>query len=200
MLRRTGRHLGKEDLMDLRTLALMSVLALTLGACGQGPQGPTGDPGPAGPQGNAGPPGPSGTVGPAGRAGPRGPEGPAGPAGTASAPLHLVRSTCNPQGCTVQCEDDEIVVTAGAAPTGTRPTSRPRNPRPAGDAAPRTIRLSPFAQRQPGRDRCLACGGMIRKAEPGFRKRRCTRLASNSTGPAVGALSDSMESESAQSS
>ncbi len=98
--------------MDLRTLALMSVLALTLGACGQGPQGPTGDPGPAGPQGNAGPPGPSGTAGPAGPAGPRGPEGPAGPAGTASAPLHLVRSTCNPQGCTVQCEDDEIVVTA----------------------------------------------------------------------------------------
>ena len=122
LLRRTGRRLGEESYMHFRALALMSVLALALGACGEAPPGPKGDPGPPGPQGDTGPAGPAGMAGPAGPAGQRGPEGPAGPAGATSGVLRVVRSTCNAQGCTVQCEDDEIVVTAWCGAARNPPT------------------------------------------------------------------------------
>jgi len=65
----------------------MGAVALALGACGQGAQGP---------QGNPGPPGPAG------------PSGPAGPA----TGVRLVRSACDGAACTVQCEADEVLVTA----------------------------------------------------------------------------------------
>jgi hypothetical protein len=103
-------------------------LAVFLSACGQGPQGlqgskgdqgppgPAGVAGPAGPAGVAGPAGPAGIAGPAGAKGDAGPAGPAGPkgdAGPASPPgLRIVRSDCASDSCTVECREDEVLITA----------------------------------------------------------------------------------------
>ena len=92
------------------TAALLLAVSGSLAGCGKGPQG---DPGPAGPQG------PKGDVGPAGPAGPPGPPGPAGPQGQAGPPspsIRVVKSDCV-SGCTVQCQDDEVLVTAYCGPT-----------------------------------------------------------------------------------
>ena len=71
-----------------------------------------GDAGPAGPVGPQGPPGPVGPLGPAG------PEGPPAPAGS-SPQVRVVRALCEATTCSVQCEQDEVLLTAycGAART-----------------------------------------------------------------------------------
>jgi hypothetical protein len=103
--------------MKICSWALISVLALTLGACGkpaQGPKGDAGPPGPAGAQGEEGPAGPEGSPGPPG---PPGAPGPAGPSATVSSGGHVVRTTCSVANCVVECEADEILIAAwcGAA-------------------------------------------------------------------------------------
>jgi Collagen triple helix repeat (20 copies) len=92
------------------TVAFLIGLSGALAGCGKGPQG---DAGPAGPQG------PKGDVGAAGPAGPPGPPGPVGPAGETGPPgpsVRVVKSDCV-SGCTVQCQDNEILVTAYCGPT-----------------------------------------------------------------------------------
>ena len=88
--------------MKIRSWALVSILALTLGACGKPAEGPKGD---------AGPPGP------AGARGEQGPPGPAGPSTAVPGGGHIVRTTCSVANCVVDCEGDEILVAAwcGAA-------------------------------------------------------------------------------------
>jgi Collagen triple helix repeat (20 copies) len=96
--------------MHVSHLALAAALLASLAACGKGPQG---DPGPAGPQG------PKGDVGPAGPAGPPGPpglQGERGPAGPPSPSIRVVRSDCV-SGCSVQCQDNEVLITAYCGPT-----------------------------------------------------------------------------------
>jgi Collagen triple helix repeat (20 copies) len=95
--------------LALTTILLMG-FACGLAACGKGPQG---DAGPAGPQG---PKGDVGAVGPVGPAGPAGPQGPAGPAGPPSPSIRVIKSDCT-SGCTVQCQDSEVLVTAYCGPT-----------------------------------------------------------------------------------
>jgi hypothetical protein len=92
------------------TMALLMTLSGALAGCGKGPQGDAGPAGPQGPQGNAGP------AGPAGPPGPDGPAGPAGPAGPPSPSIRVVKSDCV-SGCTIQCQDNEILVTAYCGPT-----------------------------------------------------------------------------------
>jgi hypothetical protein len=95
------------------TAILLTAMACSLAACGKGPQGDTG---PAGPQG---PKGETGATGPAGPAGPAGPEGPPGPQGAGGAPspsIRVVKSDCT-SGCTVQCGENEVLVTAYCGPT-----------------------------------------------------------------------------------
>ena len=94
--------------------ACVCVVGLALAACGQGPQGPKGDPGPPGPQGAKGDPGP---------AGPQAPASQAGPASSAGG-IRVVRSTCNAPGCIVQCNEDEIGVTARCGAATSFPTER----------------------------------------------------------------------------
>ena len=90
------------------------VLAVTLlvglSACGKGPQGDAGAAGPQGPKGDAGP------AGPMGPPGPPGPQGPQGEAGPPSPSVRVVKSDCV-SGCTVQCQDNEVLVTAYCGPT-----------------------------------------------------------------------------------
>jgi hypothetical protein len=71
-----------------RLLAAIALTGTVMG-CGQG-GGPKGDPGPPGPPG------------------PRGEPGPPGPAGG----IRVVRSNCDATNCTVQCADDEMLLTA----------------------------------------------------------------------------------------
>lgn len=100
----------------MRVAHLAVAVAVLIGAsgvlagCGKGPQG---DAGPAGPQGPKGDVGPAGPAGPAGSAGPAGPKGEAGPPG---AGVRVVKSDCV-SGCTVQCQDNEVLVTAYCGPT-----------------------------------------------------------------------------------
>lgn len=108
--------------MKTGSWVVVGVLALALGACGK----PT-----AGPKGDAGPPGPAGAQGEPGPAGPQGPPGPPGPGpaagSTASAGMHVVRTTCNAASCVAECEADEIVISAwcGAARNATNfPTEK----------------------------------------------------------------------------
>src|SRR6516165_9351465 len=75
------------------TVALTLALLAGLAACGKGPQGD------AGPVGSAGPPGPAG------------PQGEKGPAGPPSPSIRVTRSDCV-SGCSVQCEDNEVLITA----------------------------------------------------------------------------------------
>jgi len=96
----------------LALTAIVLVAACGLAACGKGPQGDTGPAGPKGDVGAAGPAGPAGPPGPAGAQGPAGPQGPVGPAGG----VRVVKSDCT-SGCTVQCKDNEVLVTAYCGPT-----------------------------------------------------------------------------------
>jgi hypothetical protein len=90
--------------------ALLIGLSGALAGCGKGPQGDQGPAGPQGPKGDAGP------VGPAGPPGPTGPAGPQGQAGPPSPSIRVVKSDCT-SGCTVQCQDSEVLVTAYCGPT-----------------------------------------------------------------------------------
>jgi Collagen triple helix repeat (20 copies) len=92
------------------TVVLLTGIAGGLAACGKGPQGDTGPAGPQGPKGDVG------AVGPAGPAGSAGPAGPQGPAGPPSPSVRVVKSDCV-SGCTVQCQENEVLVTAYCGPT-----------------------------------------------------------------------------------
>jgi hypothetical protein len=89
---------------------LLSVIAVSLCvmSCGQEPKGPRGDTGPPGPPGLMGE---AGTQGPAGSQGPQGRPGPAGPPGPASQ-TRVMRVNCALQSCQVQCDVEEVLVTA----------------------------------------------------------------------------------------
>jgi Collagen triple helix repeat (20 copies) len=95
------------------TMALLAGVAGGLAGCGKGPQGDTG---PAGPQGSKGEVGAVGPAGPDGPAGPAGPAGPQGPAGPPSPTIRVVKSDCT-SGCTVQCLESEVLVSAYCGPT-----------------------------------------------------------------------------------
>jgi Collagen triple helix repeat (20 copies) len=91
--------------------ALVAIALLSgLVGCSKGPQG---DQGPAGPQG---PKGDTGPVGPVGGAGPPGPQGPQGEKGAPSPSVRVVRSDCAAASCTIECRDNEILVTAYCGP------------------------------------------------------------------------------------
>jgi hypothetical protein len=75
---------------------IVVTLAVGLVGCGKSQQGEPGE---------AGPPGPAG---PKGDAGPRGPAGPPGASGS----MRVVRANCDATGCTAQCADDEVLLTA----------------------------------------------------------------------------------------
>ena len=93
------------------TLGLLAVMA---GLAGCGSQGPKGDQGPPGPQGEKGDTGPRGPTGPQGPPGPQGPQGEQGPP---SPGIRIVRSDCFGAGnCTIQCRDNEVLVTAYCGP------------------------------------------------------------------------------------
>ena len=87
------------------TLALTLVLLVGLTACSKGPQGDAGPPGPQGSKGDAG------AVGPAGPPGPPGPQGEKGPPDPSSPSIRVIRLDCV-SGCSVQCEDNEVLITA----------------------------------------------------------------------------------------
>jgi hypothetical protein len=101
-----------------RTLIAVA-LAVALVGCGKAPPGEKGDTGPAGPPGAKGD---------------TGPRGPAGPGAAGS--MRVVRTNCDATGCTAQCGDDEVLLTAycGAArnvatfPTERSATCRARTP------------------------------------------------------------------------
>jgi hypothetical protein len=120
---------GKTCVMKLVRMLIVIGLAAFLSACfeGQpgpkgeaGPPGPAGTPGEAGPPGAVGPQGAQGTPGPAGPAGPQGAQGPLGPAGPpgpagssgSSAAVRVIRVPCDATTCNMQCEEDEVLLTA----------------------------------------------------------------------------------------
>src|ERR1700735_4444826 len=69
-----------------------------------------GPPRPRAPRGGAAGGAPPPPAGPAGTAGPQGPAGPPSPS------VRVVKSDCT-SGCTVQCQENEILVTAYCGPT-----------------------------------------------------------------------------------
>ncbi len=83
-----GPFFGGKAMDVLRVLIAMALAGAMLG-CGQG-QGPKGDPGPPGPPGPKGDPGPPGP-----------------PFG-----IRIVRSNCDATNCSVQCAEDEMLLTA----------------------------------------------------------------------------------------
>ncbi len=89
-------------------MVLAFALLAGLAGCGKGPQGDTGPAGPAGPKGDAGPAGPPG---------PKGDTGPAGPPGPGS--VRIVRLDCASGSCTVECHENEVLVTAYCGPQRT---------------------------------------------------------------------------------
>ena len=91
-------------------LALAVALLTALAGCGKGSQGDTGPAGPQGPMGDIGPAGPAGPLGPAGPQGPQGEQGPPSPS------VRVIKSDCV-SGCTLQCQDNEVLVTAYCGPT-----------------------------------------------------------------------------------
>jgi len=98
-------------------LVLAFALLAGLAGCGKGPQGDTGPAGPPGLKGDVGPAGPPGPKGDAGPAGPVGAKGDTGPAGPPS--VRVVRSDCASGSCTVECREDEVLVTAYCGPKRT---------------------------------------------------------------------------------
>jgi hypothetical protein len=94
----------------MRPARFLAVIAISLiaASCGEGQPASKGDPGPPGPPGPKGDQGPQGPPGPPGAAGIQGPPGPPGPA----AQTRNIRANCALQSCTVQCEQDEVLVTA----------------------------------------------------------------------------------------
>jgi hypothetical protein len=96
-------------------LVLAFALLSGLAGCGKGPQGDTGSAGPVGPKGDAGPVGPAGPAGPAGPQGPKGDTGPAGSSG-----VRIVRLDCASSSCTVECHENEVLVTAYCGPSRTQ--------------------------------------------------------------------------------
>ena len=87
------------------TMALTFTLLACLTACSKGPQGDAGPPGPQGPKGDTGP------VGPAGPPGPPGPQSEKGPPGPPNPSIRVIRSDCV-SGCSVQCQDNEVLIAA----------------------------------------------------------------------------------------
>jgi hypothetical protein len=71
-------------------LLMAIALSATMVSCGQGRPGPKGEPGPPGPPGANGE---------------RGPPGPA-------LGIRVVKADCDARNCTVQCGDDEMLLTA----------------------------------------------------------------------------------------
>ena len=91
--------------MDMLRIVILIVFAGTLADCGQGPQGPMGSQGPAGPPGPKGDPGPPGPVG----------------------GIRVIRAGCDERKCTIQCAEDEMLLTAYCGPRRTAaliPTER----------------------------------------------------------------------------
>lgn len=90
---------------------LVAALFAALSGCSKGPPGDQGPPGPQGAKGDTGPAGP---------AGPRGPAGPPGPQGEKGSPgegVRVVQSNClHGSNCTVQCRDNEVLVSAYCGP------------------------------------------------------------------------------------
>jgi hypothetical protein len=91
-------------------LILLVALFCGLAGCGQGPKGDKGPAGPQGPKGDAGPAWPTGPQGPAGPPGPQGEQGPPAPG------VRVVRSDCAAARCTIECRDNEVMVTAYCGP------------------------------------------------------------------------------------
>jgi len=91
-------------------LAIVLLAATGLTACSKGPPG---EQGPAGPQGEKGDTGPAG---PAGPQGPPGPQGPRGETGPPSPGMRVLRSNCAAGDCTIECRDNEVLVTAYCGP------------------------------------------------------------------------------------
>ena len=85
---------GGKAMNVLRMFIAMALAGIILMSCGQGPQGPMGYQGPAGPPG------------------PKGDPGPPGPA----MGIRVVRSNCDETSCTVQCAQDELLLTAYCGP------------------------------------------------------------------------------------
>jgi hypothetical protein len=90
----------------LVAVALLSALA----GCGEGPKGDQGPPGPQGPKGDTGP------AGPAGPLGPPGPPGPQGEKGQPSQGVRVVQSACEQGNCTIECRNNEVMVSAYCGP------------------------------------------------------------------------------------
>jgi len=92
--------------------ALVAVALLSgMAGCGKGPQGDRGPAGPQGPKGDAGPAGPPGPAGPIGRPGPQGDKSAPGEG------VRVVLSTCAQGNCTIECRDNEVMVTAYCGPS-----------------------------------------------------------------------------------
>src|SRR6516162_1868968 len=100
-----GLSFSGDRRMRAAHLVLAFVLVAGLTGCGKGPQGDTGPPGSAGPKGDTGPAGP---------AGPKGDTGQAGPAGSVG--IRVVRSDCTSSSCTIECNENEVLVTAYCGP------------------------------------------------------------------------------------
>ena len=95
----------------LLTFSLLASLSPGLTGCGsQGPKGDQGPAGPPGPKGDAGAPGPPGPPGPAGSQGAKGEQGPP------AAGIRIVRSDCHNGNCTIECRQNEVLVTAYCGP------------------------------------------------------------------------------------
>jgi hypothetical protein len=101
------------EILKMRATHLVVAVALLAGlaACGKGQQGDAGAAGPQGPKGDAGPVGPIGPPGPAGPAGPQGQQGAPSPS------VRVIRNDCISSACTVECHENEVLVTAYCGPT-----------------------------------------------------------------------------------
>jgi hypothetical protein len=71
----------------LQLMVAMAMAGIMVSGCDRGTRGPKGDPGPPGAKGDPGPPGPS--LG-----------------------IRVVKADCNERSCTVQCSQDEMLLTA----------------------------------------------------------------------------------------
>jgi hypothetical protein len=98
-----------EEIMRARSILLATAFlagSIALAGCSKGPQGEQGPTGPQGDKGDTGPAGPSGSQGPPG------PQGPRGEAGPPSPEVRVLRSNCAAGDCTIECRDNEVLVTA----------------------------------------------------------------------------------------